>query len=571
MENIESFEIWSSINELCYLDIEKSDESGGIIKIRINDTYFSESLYPAFGPTKKRLGNSVDVYKYIREYFRNYKEVKIIFHRCEFNSFFVNRMISMEEDNMLDISLVFFDCEFRSFFNILQSKFKNIILIKSTIRERLFIGLSQIDDFIFDRSSADRVVFENEDRYFKEVDIKYNIYENGYKDFVKSFRPNNEFGNIKILHAKIGKIVCNLLFVCGNIELKEVEAIIDIHAAIINSISGSISTASLNNCLIGNLKIQNVIDNLYLRSSFIRDIHISGSLRRESALIMEELRVVKLIFETFENFGILQIKDFNLETSFPSIGRDIKTNYRDCSYTYRYEEEYTIENKTAKLVLNYSSLGDALFINIFFCSEVQFEFNASSIENIKIFEHDKFLREITPNDSRCIPEYFTQLASIYNRKNDIESANFFAKKFLDYQLNELSNKNDEYSRAKRWVLWLNKYSNEYGSNWILTLKLYFRYSVLFFIGTCLAFYLSICDNNVPINSLAVQKFFFRFFFPTGNFERLNIFLEDLCSDCESVNLFYGVANVIDIAWRIFSSYLVYQFIYAFRNYGKRKL
>jgi hypothetical protein len=161
---------------------------------------------------------------------------------------------------------------------------------------------------------------------------------------------------------------------------------------------------------------------------------------------------------------------------------------------------------------------------------------------------------------------YAQLRKMHEVRGDTIKANV-------YQAHELN----AYYQSLRWLdkrtfwekfnLFLNKYTNFFGQNYQRAFVATIGMSALFYTMycRCLGFELDFESHNSLNNFKNIIGNFLEFLNPIHKAD----FIAEVLLDIKSPKEVPSSARSIEVASRVFNSYFIYQFVQAFRKYGKK--
>ncbi len=269
---------------------------------------------------------------------------------------------------------------------------------------------------------------------------------------------------------------------------------------------------------------------MYDSIPIIKDLIISRYSNNSSYYHFSELDLENLSFVNFTNLGNITISDVKLS------------------------KNLTFEN---------SDLGKTTFINCDF-SEQEMIFDSSKINEIGLagtnLPKPANIKVSGRSEAHQKKDALGQLKKVYQNLGDAVTAR-------DYQSEEL-NTHLETSNpplGERITLFFNKHSNNHGQR--------MGQALLLLLGSTLLFYILYCRSLGFVFDLTTGSFdvfwknasyYFEFLSP---FRKSN-FIPEALLGAENVKEVPNMAIVIDSLSKIVNAYLLYQFIAAFRKFGK---
>jgi uncharacterized protein YjbI with pentapeptide repeats len=215
-----------------------------------------------------------------------------------------------------------------------------------------------------------------------------------------------------------------------------------------------------------------------------------------------------------------------------------------------------------RLGIQYSDLGKTTLINCDLGSS-NLSFESSKITDIFLAGTDMPLNTVATTHQEMRSAY-SQIKKVYeNRGDTISAGNFFAKEINSYY-NILSFKKEGW---EKFNLTLNKYSTNHGQSWKRGLISLSSFSILTYIIYCLAIGIKL-DFHSGINGwhlfIKVSSYFFEYLNPV---HKTDFVLNELGKNVGSDAIAF--ARMWEAISRIIIGYLLYQFVQAFRKYGKK--
>ncbi|WP_304039200.1 pentapeptide repeat-containing protein [Mesonia mobilis] len=264
----------------------------------------------------------------------------------------------------------------------------------------------------------------------------------------------------------------------------------------------------------------------------------------------------------FSNSVFTEAVDFE-ETEF--LGNNIfyNTQFREnCLFTNSILEGSTIFNKTKFLKgLDLALANTTGSIKIFDLKLNDFEATPDKFDS-KEYDKEIFSKRIPLSNKR---ETFRVLKRIFENSSDyihsLEYKSLELKAYDEILLNNINLDRDKWkSKFNRFILYLNRKSNNYGTRFEYGVAFIFAVSLLFGLST-LALTQSFWDHfciGCSFDEVAFTKglkFYINFLNPVHRIDYL-----------DSLHPYYGIAYFFDFLGRIFIGYGVYQTIQAFRKY-----
>lgn len=293
----------------------------------------------------------------------------------------------------------------------------------------------------------------------------------------------------------------------------------------------------------------NTIDSINISDSFIDDLFLLGNtIKNKSNIKKCEFNRIKTNHSVFNNDFEFINSDFKGVALFEN-----SANLNNSSLIFlnvNFEKQVSFEN---------SNLFFVKFESVFFKEIVSFQTMECEYLDFNKSHFDKvgFFNDLTIKS----PEKCTigTLRTIKNQLNKTENKIDYLK-FSVFEFNNL--KSDKKTTKGDYVLlWLNEYSNNFGTSWVRGVCFTLIFSVFFFLillilNSYLVSNYPLCINlyNKPEKFSFTLNYFLKFVFNLG--------LND--KEIQSNGWLY----LIFIFAKIFIGYGIYQTIQAFRKYGK---
>lgn len=418
----------------------------------------------------------------------------------------------------------FTDCIFRDV-DIEHSFGQKIVSIKFNycFIKKLNVTRVDLNEISFNDSFAERVWFEHflNQSKITTISFYYNYLDvdNDNNNFRKKLENHfNDKRFISEIEISPNMEISNFLF--GNYQKYNFQ----------NYIQDKYDIAIEFELNISRSHLKGINENIYiLNKNNIKSLRLSGIF---NSLFVNNISVNTIIFDYFKNsnatFSYINLYGNN------SFIRFNNSEFSNCKF-WKFDLD-----KFEMLQALSSNLEEAKFSLVPVPDRI--------ISNIKL---DQNLKQIYLYNEEH--EYYRQLYQIYSSSNDIDNALIAKSK----QLNSYYHANKKtFSCEKYLIFLLSKYSNEFGRNWKLALWLWI---IVLPLVCYLLLLLSIgrlfCINcNVDYNLIGQ---FFQFILPTHSTDFLG----------SGINL-NGCSYFFDFLGRIISGFGIYQFITAFRRYGK---
>lgn len=297
----------------------------------------------------------------------------------------------------------------------------------------------------------------------------------------------------------------------------------------------------------------------------------------ETSIIVKYAIINTLLFQntSINNKSIINIENCNVDSiEFQSCYNYGKLNCNNLN---------SIGSKNGDLKILNSDLGKTQFISCDFSQAKEFTFISSKITEI-FLAGTQFPREITNYGIRnAHPGHYQeqrklgygQLKKVYESRGDMVEARYYYKMemiayraslnvnylsitsvfhFNEWRSKDFINKfkEDIYSIPERFLLWLNRWSNNYSTSWIMGIVFTIIITHIFF-----GLYAGSLGYHFQFNQVGYQNYYkiFQFFSITANFDLLD-----------------GVPNfwtyLSSLVGRLFIAFGIYQTIAAFRKHGR---
>lgn len=368
------------------------------------------------------------------------------------------------------------------------------------------------------------------------------------------------FSKVKISSKKFNILSCSINFisVCGSREscnsinnltimnLKddlEEKTFFSFQSNIIKSFSLSYAYISQS------FMSDNTIDRIYITDSFIDDLFLLGNtVNGKSDIKKCEFNRINTKYSVFDNDIEFSDSDFKGIALFENT-----SNLQNSSlkfFNVNFEKKVSFES---------SNLFSVKFESVFFKEIVSFQTMECEYIDLNKTHFDKvgYFNDLTiKSPEKCT---IATLRTIKNQLNKTENKIDYLK-FSVFEFNNLKS-NKKTTKSDYTLLWLNEYSNNFGTSWIRGVCFTLIFSVFFFI--ILLIVNSYLDSNYPL-CLNLNNEAEKFSFTLNYFLKFvfNFGLND--KEIQSNGWLY----LIFIFAKIFIGYGIYQTIQAFRKYGK---
>lgn len=292
----------------------------------------------------------------------------------------------------------------------------------------------------------------------------------------------------------------------------------------------------------------NTIDSFNISDSYIDDLFLlSNTVKEKSDIKKCEFNRINTKWSVFN-------KDFECtDSNFKCIAIFENSNFDNSSLKFfdvNFEKKVSFES---------SNLFSVKFESVFFKEIVSFQNMECEYIDFNKTHFDKvgYFNDLTiKSPEKCT---IATLRTIKNQLNKTENKIDYLK-FSVFEFNNLK-RDKKTTKSDYTLLWLNEYSNNFGTSWTRGVCFTLISSVLFFI--ILLIVNSFLDSNYPL-CLNINNEIEKFSFTLNYFLKFvfNLGLND--KEIQSNGWLY----LIFIFAKIFIGYGIYQTIQAFRKYGK---
>ncbi len=437
-----------------------------------------------------------------------------------------------------------------------------IINLRVSDFEYIIMNKSRIDDIRI--SDSEIIRYEIRGGRFKENSI--------YNSFVETIDINGvKVDILRILDAKIKTLIvdkaiiedvqlksCNFLSVYFY-SFKEKSKNLNISSCDITVLHFLMD--NFNNVVIKSFhknSIRSIVNKLVLNQSVIAN---------DTNLQISETDIKSLEFNTLNNKGRIvfnDIKALRHKYIFKILNSTATENYLfPYSAVYKFLIIKTLvylKIKSDICIIN-SDLGDTQFIGCDLSDFESFIFKNSKMLEVFLADtklpHAKDINKNVKDSNEQRRLALGQFKKVYENQGDtVRALEMRAQEMEVYRQLLRENKEIKNRNVERFNLFLNRWSNYYGTNWLLATGMTMAMVWLFFSAYCWAIGYRFGDD--------MEQFWLLF---SHSFEFLNpirkqpSFIEE-----DKVT---PLARIIDYVGRIFISYMVYQTIQAFRKFGKK--
>lgn len=246
-------------------------------------------------------------------------------------------------------------------------------------------------------------------------------------------------------------------------------------------------------------------------------------------IVLKDLKVNLIKIWHFTNTGTLSFS--NIEPRAGTILHCSNSNLGKCEI---YDVDFGLFDK---VIIQSSNIQDIIPTNVTWCKDITTYF-------------------FTPTEYKEIREVYRQLKNVMIRQNDKVQELVYHKLEMNALLRQLKQQGANW--PDRFILWSNKVSNAHGHSW--------RRAIVMLLGITLVAYVSIklLLGYTQFDSSTIIK-------------HVGLFLESM-NPIRKFSAVYDetkkgpaadLAYTIDVLYRIVTSYLIFQFISAFRKYVKK--
>lgn len=314
---------------------------------------------------------------------------------------------------------------------------------------------------------------------------------------------------------------------------------------------------------IDTLFITNYEKSLFVNSTDLSLLYINSiifencMLAKEHAYRLDSIELNLLKFSNFLSLGTINLSEILGCEKRISASTELQTNSAYHAAEQHFNE-MTAENTKPLLTISASDLGRAVFIN---CNFSSFNLNFHNSKITEIFLAGTEMPENIIADKAT--DYYQsrngygQIKKAYELRGDfLKGHEFFAKEINAYRRYLSTNKE---KKAERFSLWLNHLSSNHGLSWIKAFLWTLGLGIFFFTILCmsLGYYPSL--NGSVDTFLSLVGYFPTFLSPVHKSDFINLTPKAAWN---------SKAEFIDGISRIVLGYFIYQFIQAFRKYGR---
>ena len=364
----------------------------------------------------------------------------------------------------------------------------------------------------------------------------------------------NSIIDVVILPIKLMKF--NVLRISGdNREINSIDRLYLLNG------NFSIGTSGKPTIVIDRLEVGSLIfDNFYNNGN----IYISEVNSKKETDTNKSLKIPELIFDFYRDFSI------NLEFYMEAMKRDYSDLPNELADVIEHNNSMdgTLNDfflrKTDENMLSLinSDLGKINFISSDF-SKMKMICKASKIT--EIFLSGTEMPKVAIGDHKDKQVAYAQLKKVYDSRGDSVSSNDYQAKELEAHFDYLENKTKTgEERRDYFTLWLNKYSNKFNQSYTRTLKYGLPVMGLIYWAYCLSLGFRICIGADSYDwgiFKHLVSLFPEFIYPihTAGFVPKEMGLTST----------FLIAPSVEFLARAVNGYLFFQFIQAFRKFGKK--
>jgi hypothetical protein len=304
--------------------------------------------------------------------------------------------------------------------------------------------------------------------------------------------------------------------------------------------------------------------NILFNSTVVEKINFTNTiLPKETTILFNDCITNTILFDSSVNYGNIHFKNL-IKTN------DVLEWQKDTGGNHRFDDNglmYFPETNFALLKVHSSDLGKTVFID---CNFVGFEFEFYNSKMLEIF----ISGTVFPNKVSVGPSIekliglqqqrlaYSQIKKVFENRGDNVSALQYRALELETYRQELLLENTKSSRGEKINLWMHRFSNYYGTNWVRPIWVTIILGIVLFSIYCL-----ILGNKPGLN---IDKFFDLaksypdFLNPLHKSDEL----EKKVAMINISSFWYFIANVWEYFCRIIIAFLIYQVVQAFRKHGK---
>ncbi len=444
--------------------------------------------------------------------------------------------------------------------------FETKLRIWSTNNAKLYISKGNFNDGLSLFGTFDEI-FIGGGTYNSNIELESLYCKNNFQIvggfFSKFINPEKEWNHDEF--PKFTKFIECGIVRRGIIYVLENFVISNIDCKYINlGLSHKSNYSFINNLYIIDFNKSLFIQSLYNSNLCINKLHVENSTILNGHIFrFDNFNIAEIILENIIAQGNLYLNKLKggqkFEWNYQYYNQDIK--HRLCEDSIPIGININKIPHISELKILFSDLGNSIFFNCDF-SNFKLTFESSKIENLYLV--GTFFPKIVYNegDNKLHQEKiaYSQLKKVFE-KNDIHTSSQYLLNEIETYRNVLKSNNKNFS--DRIVLFFNKITSNHGHDWTLSLLCIFIFNVISFsiLLRSLDFTIDISIYGI-INYFKLLSYFFTYLNP--------IHRSDFLSSCGfEVNKWGATTELIDSLSKLINAYLIYQFIQAFRKFGKK--
>lgn len=448
-----------------------------------------------------------------------------------------------------------------------ESKIGNIIVRNSKAGwfrvEKTIIGFftiqnSKIDDIWINKNS---------------ITSNFNIMTSLVGDVIIS---SSNTGDLRFLTATINRFTIGKNSTIGKITLESTVKAFEIDFSFIKG------DVAVNNSKIYNLKFQTKeLRKVSINSSFIQNFNLNQDsfclltinncelervvfsnciIPKDSVFQIADCSINSFLFFQFTNAGWLNLISLKPLTSYERFSENEEQPIIVDS-KYQFER---VENKDSILYFGNSDFGKTTFIDCLLERFDTFVFHNTKLLEVfsagtelpKEITLPTFTKELIKAEQERLA--FSQFKKIAENRGDTVQATEFLALEMEAYSKQIENNSSKW--GEQFNLWLNKFSSNWGSDWVRAVFVTLGAMVIFYTAYCHALGYRMFGTDFCL-FLDLASFSFEFLNPLRKADPLK--------DFDSHIKINWLARSIDYISRIFIAYFVYQTIQAFRRFGKK--
>lgn len=322
------------------------------------------------------------------------------------------------------------------------------------------------------------------------------------------------------------------------------------------------SFSYINNLYIINFNKSLFIQTFYDNTLFINKLHVENSTILSSNIFrLSNFGLGDLVLDSVIAQGNLYFLNLKVDNK-------IDLDYSLLEEEFLKYKDVTLNNKSVKKIKHgnefriiSSDLGNSNFLNCDF-SNFKLIFDSSKVDNIYL-AGTLFPKKVDSLEGKKLIEEknaYSQLKKVFE-KNDVQTSSEYLtnetetyRKLLDSKKGNIEDK---------IVLCLNRYTSNHGTNWLLTfwLILIFNLISFSFLIYTVGFQLDISINGLK-NYLKLLSYLITYLNP--------IHRSDFLNSCGyNLEKWSSTTELVDSVSKLVNAFLIYQFIQAFRKFGKK--